>query len=130
MESRRARSITITFQRRTWIAKNPQGWLRSCRRRGVGVRHAWTITARSYWPVWKRRAGDWTLRESHPAVRHLRAQHGSGSVNRAVAARAHHFLAGRLQQNLSRHANAQRLPHVAQANAATPGLVAPSPDED
>ena len=41
-----------------------------------------------------------------------------------MAARAHHFLARRLQQNLSRHADPQGLPHVTQANTATAGLIA------
>ena len=57
-------------RRRVWIARNPHGWPRFCRRRGGGVRHAWTITARSFWLVWKRRAGKAPLGESHPAVRH------------------------------------------------------------
>src|ERR1700730_3855782 len=130
MESRRARNTTITFRRRAWTAKNPHGWLLSCRRRGGGVRRAWTITAQSFWPAWKRQAGNAALRETHPAVRQVRAQHGSSGVNRAMAARAHHFLAGGLQQDLSGHADAQRLPHVAQANAATPGLIAQRPNED
>ncbi len=47
-----------------------------------------------------------------------------------MTARAHHFLAGGLEQNLSRHADAQGLSHVTQANAATSRLVAQSPDED
>ena len=57
-ESRRARSTTITFRRRGWIAINRPGWRRFCRRRGGGVRRAWMITARSFWRAWRRRGGD------------------------------------------------------------------------
>ena len=70
------------------------------------------------------------LGESHPAVRHLRAENGIGGVNGAVALRAHDFLAGGFEQNLAGNADAQGPAHLAETNPAASGLVAPGPDKD